>query len=46
VINHTNWGKPTSVRRTTTKHGVSEQWVYPGQQYLYFDDGRLCAIQN
>lgn len=46
VINQTNWGKPSSVRRTTTKHGVSEQWIYPGQQYLYFDDGRLSAIQN
>lgn len=40
------WGKPERVNRTTTAHGVSEQWVYGGRNYLYFDNGKLSAIQN
>jgi hypothetical protein len=39
------WGKPSHVNRTTNKHGVREQWVYPGG-YLYFEDGKLTSIQN
>jgi hypothetical protein len=45
VLEGTNWGKPERVNRTLTKLGVSEQWVYDGG-YLYFDNGRLTAIQN
>jgi hypothetical protein len=40
------WGKPISVNRTTTAHGVREQWVYNSKSYLYFDNGILTAIQN
>lgn len=40
------WGKPTKINKTTTQYGVSEQWVYPNYNYLYFDDGILTAIQN
>lgn len=40
-----SWGKPRKVNRTTTAHGVSEQWVYDGG-YLYFRDGVLTSIQN
>lgn len=40
------WGKPESVNRTTTRHGVHEQWVYGGRNYLYFEDGVLTSIQN
>lgn len=25
------WGKPKDVNRTTTAYGVSEQWVYYGE---------------
>jgi hypothetical protein len=46
VVNGTTWGKPDDVNRTTTKNGVSEQWVYPGDRYLYFEDGILTAIQE
>lgn len=41
-----NWGKPTDINRTTTATGVHEQWVYGNGNYLYFDNGRLTAIQN
>lgn len=44
-VRASSWGKPGKVNRTTTVHGTSEQWVYPGG-YLYFQNGRLTAIQN
>jgi seryl-tRNA synthetase len=46
VIKLTQWGKPDRVNRTTNARGVSEQWVYNGGGYLYFDNGVLRSIQN
>jgi hypothetical protein len=46
VTKETSWGKPNHINRTTTAHGVHEQWVYGGGNYLYFENGRLTAIQN
>ncbi|HME26491.1 MAG TPA: hypothetical protein VKI44_35060 [Acetobacteraceae bacterium] len=46
VINDTSWGRPNRVNRTTTAAGEREQWVYPGQHYLYFENGRLAAVQT
>lgn len=43
---HSSWGAPESINRTTVKGATDEQWVYPGNQYLYFRNGRLYAIQN
>jgi len=40
-----SWGDPNKINRTTTKFSVTEQWVYDGG-YLYFEDGKLNAIQN
>lgn len=40
-----SWGKPQKINRTTTARGTREQWVYGGS-YLYFENGRLTAIQN
>lgn len=40
------WGEPEKINTTTTKYGVSEQWVYPNGNYLYFENGKLTAIQN
>lgn len=42
----TCWGKPRSVNTTTTATRTSEQWVYGGGNYLYFDNGILRTIQN
>jgi len=44
VLN-SNWGKPNKVIRTQTKNGTHEQWVY-GNNYLYFENGKLTAVQN
>ena len=40
------WGKPFNINTTTTKYGVSEQWIYLDNKYLYFDDGVLTGIQE
>ena len=40
------WGRPKKINRTTTARGEAEQWVYGDNNYLYFDDGILTAIQN
>ena len=39
------WGEPKHINTTTTKFGQSEQWVY-SDSYLYFDNGKLTAIQD
>ncbi|MCF8275688.1 MAG: DUF2845 domain-containing protein [Flavobacteriales bacterium] len=41
-----SWGKPNDINRTITENLVSEQWVYPNGQYLYFENGVLTAIQD
>jgi hypothetical protein len=46
VRNKTSWGAPATINRTTTASGTKEQWVYGGGNYLYFENGRLTAIQN
>lgn len=40
------WGEPLDINKTTTQYGASEQWVYPNNQYLYFEDGVLTSIQQ
>ncbi|WP_211147016.1 hypothetical protein [Paenibacillus dokdonensis] len=40
------WGKPKDINKTTTANYVSEQWVYSGYRYLYFENGILTTIQN
>ena len=43
---HTSWCFPNKTNTTETAGHMREQWVYPGRGYLYFDNGRLTAIQN
>jgi len=45
-VRNSNWGNPKSVNRTTGSYGTHEQWVYGGNNYLYFDNGILTTIQN
>lgn len=40
-----SWGKPNKVNNTMVEGNLTEQWVY-GESYLYFENGRLAAIQN
>lgn len=46
-----SWGKPDRVHTTTNKYGTREQWIYEsnfdsGNSYLYFENGKLTAIQD
>jgi len=39
-------GKPWRINRTVTPHGVREQWVYRTNEYVYFENNRLVAVQT
>jgi hypothetical protein len=41
-----SWGKPLKINRTVTGSVNSEQWVYGGSQYLYFEGDGLTTFQN
>lgn len=41
-----NWGKPNDINKTTYSWGVKEQWVYPGNKYIYIEDGIVTAISE
>ncbi len=41
-----SWGKPSRINERVTQHAQSEQWVYSGGTYLYFDDGKLRSWQS
>lgn len=45
-VENSTWGIPEKINKTTTAFGVSEQWVYPNYQYIYFDNGIVTAIQE
>lgn len=40
------WGKPININRTMVSGLISEQWVYGWGTYLYFNNGKLTAIQD
>jgi hypothetical protein len=39
-------GSPEKINRTVNQWGVSEQWIYPNDLYLYFDDYILTTYQE
>ena len=41
-----SWGEPDDINTTTGSWGVHEQWVYPKNRYVYFENGKLSAIQE
>lgn len=40
------WGIPSDINKSTGSWGTHEQWVYGSGSYLYFENGRLTAIDN
>lgn len=40
------WGNPIDINETITTGLVHEQWVYSLSLYLYFENGKLTAIQQ
>jgi hypothetical protein len=45
-IKQSSWGKPNKVNSTVTQYGTIEQWVYDNRGYIYFEDGKVSAIQE
>jgi hypothetical protein len=45
LLQSKKWGKPSDINKTTTKYGVSEQWVY-SRGYVYLEDGIVTSIQE
>lgn len=41
-----SWGLPEDINRTVGAWGVHEQWIYPGNVYLYFENGILTSWQD
>ena len=39
-------GEPTDINVSTGSYGSHEQWVYDGNRYLYFENGKLTSFQN
>lgn len=46
ILCELSWGKPEKINTTRGNFGIHEQWVYYGESYLYFENGKLTAIQN
>jgi len=40
------WGPPARINETIHATGKFEQWVYGSDRYLYFESGKLTAIQS
>jgi hypothetical protein len=40
------WGPPSKVNETLRASGVSQQWVYPMSGNVFFEDGRVTAIET
>lgn len=45
-VRSSNWGRPLSINKTIVNGVISEQWVYPSNSYLYFNNGILSGIQK
>ena len=48
-VENSTWGKPYDINKTTTKNGISEQWVYKSGssfKYIYLENGVVTAIQE
>mgnify|MGYP000011740977 FL=1 len=39
-------GRPKDINRSTYSFGVHEQWIYPNNKYLYFEEGILKSWQD
>lgn len=40
------WGKPNKINKTTYAWGVTEQWCYKDNKYVYLENGSVVAIQE
>ena len=40
-----SWGEPSKVNASVGSYGRHEQWVYPGSQYVYVQNGLVTSAQ-
>lgn len=40
------WGKPERINSSLYASGTHEQWVYRGDQYVYFENGIMTSLQQ
>ena len=45
-VEDSTWGFPIKINKRTFSWGTSEQWVYLGQRYIYFENGIVIAISE
>jgi hypothetical protein len=45
-VKNSTWGSPEKINKTTMSNGTSEQWVYSIDKYIYFENGKVSAIQE
>lgn len=45
-VKASTWGLPKEINKTTYAWGITEQWVYSGYRYIYFDNGKVTAISE
>lgn len=46
MVENSTWGKPKDINKSTYSWGTTEQWVYSGNRYIYFENGIVTAIQE
>ena len=42
----TTWGAPKDINKHTYSWGVTEQWCYSGNRYIYLEDGIVTSISE
>lgn len=45
-VRNSSWGNPIKINKTTFEWGTTEQWCYSNYRYIYFEDGKVTAIQE
>lgn len=45
-IQNSTWGYPEKINKTTYSWGIIEQWIYPENKYIYFQNNLVTAIQE
>lgn len=45
-VKKTKWGYPDKINKDTYAWGTTEQWVYSGKGYVYFENGVVTSISE
>lgn len=45
-VKNSTWGEPEDINKDTYSWGIKEQWCYPDNKYIYFEDGIVTSISE